>query len=209
VNYLEECPFIKNMSTIRFKNVDDPRVKKIFLKVLSHYKPLQDKKIDLVQRRLKKTTMRAQPVLSTFLGGKHNRRYKIEMNNSVQLPNHIKLEELDDEVLYGWLAHEMGHLMDYLRHGFFGMLKYGLLYLASSNYRMGAERRADLFAIEYGMSDQILATKEYILEKSNLSDKYKARIRKYYMSADEVLMMVEGEEKEELRMDDVNIFDPR
>ncbi len=196
------------MSNIRFRHVRDPRVKKIFLQVLSHYEPLQSRKIDLIQRKLKKTTMRAQPVLSTFFGSKKNRRYKIEMNNKVTLPNHIKLEDLDDDVLFGWLAHEMGHVMDYLRHGFFGMLKYGVLYLISSNFRMGAERRADLFAIEYGMSDKILATKEYILEKSSLSNKYKNRIRKYYMSADEVLMMVEGREEKELRMDDINIFDP-
>ncbi len=196
------------MSLIRFHNVSDTRIKKIFLEVLQNYPTLQNKRIDLVQRKLKKTTMRAQPVLYTLLGPKKKWRYKVEMNNRITLPSHVKLETLDDDVLFGWLAHEMGHLMDYQRHGFWGMIKFGILYLISSNYRMGAERRADLFAIEYGMAEKILATKEYILDKSSLPDHYKSRIRKYYMSADEVLATVEGEEKEELQMDKVNIFDP-
>ena len=51
---------------------------------------------------------------------------------------------------------------------------------------MGAERRADLFAIEHGFGTELMATKNFILDKSTLPERYKKRIRRYYLSPTEL-----------------------
>jgi hypothetical protein len=41
------------------------------------------------------------------------------------------------------------------------------------------------------MKDYILKTKDFILNHAEISDKYKARIKKFYLSPEELMEMVE------------------
>ncbi len=145
--------------------------------------------------------MNAQPILNCRFFNRPRRHYIINLSNNMHLEDRIAIHELPEEVLVGWFAHELGHLCDYLYRSAFSMLRFGVGYLVFPNYRTGAERKADIFAIEHGFADELIATKKYILEKSALPDAYKKRIELYYMSADEVALMVQGKEAEALRMD--------
>lgn len=108
------------------------------------------------------------------------------MSDHLQVAQYIQIEELPREVLIGWFAHELGHIMDYRTRSVLSLLWFVMGYLLFPTHRMGAERRADLFALEQGFGPNLLATKTYILEHSNLPDAYKNRIQKYYLSPTEL-----------------------
>lgn len=79
------------------------------------------------------------------------------------------------------------------------MIVFGLRYLFQQSYLKNAERTADRFAIEHGMYDYIMATKNFILQNADLSPKYKNRIKRLYMSPEEIVQMVNTMDKEEVK----------
>ncbi len=187
------------MSNIIFKHIDHPHIENIFLQALEGYPEIKKHELELVQRSIPKTTMRAQPILDWKFFFKKRRAYRIEMSNHISLSEYIKIEELPEEVLLGWFAHELGHVQDYLHRSGWNMITFAIGYVLFPTFQMGVERRADVFAIQAGFAQAILATKKYILEHSTLPDRYKKRIEKYYMSPDEVALMLA--EEEDLKLD--------
>lgn len=193
------------MPQIHYIDIREERVKRIFEEMLENYPPLHPHRLILQQKKLRKTTMRAQPLMKAYFTRKGYRSFLIQFSNATELDDKISIDEVPDDVLAGWFAHELGHVMDYLHRGFVEMMAFGLRYVSSRRYRKKVEHTADEYAIEYGMASKILATKKFILEHSYLPEKYKERIRKYYMSEKDVHKLVA--ETEEFQPDDANIFD--
>lgn len=177
-----------------FRNVSSDYLKHCFKKAYCKFPKLQRHNVQLQQLAIRGFTMRAQPVFNLQLLSRKTRSYRIQMSNHLQIAQFIKPEDLPEEVLIGWFAHELGHVVDYHRRSVWGMLRFIIGYVGWPTYRAGAERQADLFAIDRGFGEQLMATKIYILEKSDLPDHYKKRIRKYYMSPDELELLINGEE---------------
>lgn len=186
---------------VQFRGLNSEHIKACFLKTYHCYERLHPHPLIVRQRAMERTTMNAQPVLNWRFLSRARRHYLINLSNNMHLEGRIAIHELPEDVLVGWFAHELGHLCDYLHRSALSMVRFGFGYLIFPNYRTGAERKADIYAIEHGFADELIATKKYILEKSALPDAYKKRIELYYMSADEVALMVQGEEEEALRMD--------
>lgn len=189
---------------LSFTGVSSSYLRTTFRDTLARFPRLHAHAITLRQYPIKTTTMRAQPVFNSAYLRKSTRQYRVEISNHTSLSDHIRLEEVPPAVLTGWFAHELGHVIDYLDRGAVGLIGFGLGYLLFPTFVTGAERRADLFAIDHGFGDEILATKRYILEHSSLPDRYKARMQRFYLSADEVnLLLAQRAEavEEDLRMD--------
>ena len=55
---------------------------------------------------------------------------------------------------------------------------------------MEAERNADTFAVEHGMKDYILETKNFILNHAEIDESYKLRMKKFYLSPEEIMDIV-------------------
>lgn len=156
------------------------------MEVLNRYEALHQYDIRLVQKRIKASTMQAQPIVSLkslFTGVK---RYQIKLALYVKDSDQILVSDLPDDVLTGWFAHELGHIVDYEPRSNFGMIIYGLRYLFSDKFKRQAEHEADNIAVMNGFAAEIIATKRYILENDFLGDHYKSIITKYYMSIDDV-----------------------
>lgn len=170
---------------ISFKGVDNEEVKKCFLQVLSKYESLHKYPIILKQRAIKSSTMQAQPILSlrSILGVK---QYQVKLAIYVRDSQSLKVDNLPEDVLIGWFAHELGHVVDYERYNLFQMLSYGLKYMFSDSFKKDAEHAADRIAMENGFKEHILITKRYILEHELLAEGYKDKIRKYYMPIEDV-----------------------
>jgi len=177
--------------TVRFYNIESEFIKSCFFKALAFYPDLQDRRIAVYQRSTGGATMNARPEFNYHFFNKKKRGYAIGVNPVVKVDNVTPIEEVPEQVLIGWFMHELGHLMDYLDRSGWNLLRFGLLYLTSGSFRMGAERRADLFALGQGCADYILAIKKYILEHSDLSDAYKNRIERYYLSPEELALMIQ------------------
>ncbi len=167
---------------------------------LSFYPNLLDTHIKfvIVDPAIKSSVMQAQPELKTMFKPEGQRGYLIRISryfrgDDVSLP----IEEVPQNILIGWIGHELGHIMDYLDRNAFEMARFGIGYLTSRRYLMQAERRADQFAISHGLGENIVATKNFILDHADLPERYKAKIRRLYLSPEETIMLIE-ERKAEL-----------
>jgi|SRR5690554_730211 len=180
-------------TNIKFRNIENERVKNCFLEVYHHFDLSHDYDITLVQKKLKASTMRAQPIMSLktlFTGVK---KYRITLALYVKDSDEFLVSELPDAVLKGWFAHEIGHLVDYEPRSNFGMMVYGLRYIFSKEFKRRVEHDADSIAVANGFAEEILATKRFILENEFLGDDYKSIINKYYMSIDAIELYLEDD----------------
>ncbi|MEO2128909.1 MAG: hypothetical protein ABGW91_12135 [Christiangramia sp.] len=170
---------------------------------LSHYPELKDTPIEFrFKDKIKKSFMQAQPVFSDLFKKRKNRGYIIFMNREFNIEGKkLHIDEVPSQVLTGWLGHELGHVMDYKnRHGF-GLIWFGIKYMTSKNYIREAERAADTYAVNHGLGEYIIATKDFILNESQLSETYKSRIKDLYLSQEEIMVLIDElhEETKELR----------
>jgi hypothetical protein len=188
-NSLNTQKNVQKEVSIEFKDVTNDRVKSIFKKVFMEYEILHDRKIILEQKRLKNTTMQAQPVigLSSFFGNK--RRYKITLAREVR-DTPLKVSQLPTKVLAGWFAHELGHLVDYEKHSNAGLISFGLKYLTSNQMKKEVEHEADSIAIEHGFAYELIATKKFLLESEHISVQYKDQLNEFYMPVTGVEMCI-------------------
>lgn len=162
------------------------------LTALSYFPELKDTEIIFkFKDNIKKSTMQAQPLFTSFFKSRKKRGYIILISRRIQIENEeFTIEDIPSEVVIGWLGHELGHVMDYRNRSSMGMLIFGFKYLFSNRHIKEVERAADTFAIAHGMGDYILKTKNFILDHANLSKRYKDRIRKLYMSPEEVMHLI-------------------
>ncbi|MTI22400.1 hypothetical protein E1176_15315 [Fulvivirga sp. RKSG066] len=160
---------------------------------LSYFPELWKTKIDFVFRdNIKNAVMQAQPRVRTLFKKKVARTYKIKISKFLKLGDQIKpIEEVPHDILVGWLAHELGHVMDYVDRSSFQMIGFGFNYLTSRAFLKNAELEADRYAISHGCADLIIKTKKYILNHEHLPEDYKARIDDLYLSPEEVRLMEE------------------
>lgn len=174
-------------------------IKKEVIEAISFYPELYDTAIEFkFKDNIKKSTMQAQPRFASFFKRKENREYLILISRNIQIEGeHFTMEDIPSDVKVGWLGHELGHVMDYRERTNFGMLIFGIKYLFSSAHIKEVERTADTYAIAHGMGDYILKTKNFILDNASLSEKYKERIRRLYISPEEVMELINENKVEE------------
>ncbi len=171
---------------------------------LSHYPELFNTAIEFkFKDNIKKSTMQAQPRFSSFFNAKENREYVIKISRQIQIDDEeFTITDIPSDVLIGWIGHELGHVVDYSDRTNLGMLIFGINYLFSSQYIRDAERTADTYAVAHGMGDYILKTKDFILENADISEKYKERIRRLYISTEEVMDLI-NEDKVEQEIEEI------
>jgi len=176
------------------KNKNFPKIlKKEIDEALSYFPELWQTRIDFVFKdKIKNAVMQAQPRVKTLFKKKELRTYKIKISRYLTLGDETKpIEEVPHEILVGWIAHELGHVMDYLDRSSFQMIGFGFNYITSKAFLRNAEYEADKFAVEHGCADLIIRTKSFILNHKKLSDDYKDRIDRLYMSPEEVRLLEE------------------
>lgn len=178
---------------IEFGNKMIPKnIEKEALEALSFYPELAETAIEFkFKDNIKKSTMQAQPRFASFFKSKENREYVILISRNIQIEGEkFTMDDIPSDVKVGWIGHELGHVLDYSHRTNVGMLIFGIKYLFSSTHIKEVERAADTFAISHGMGDYILKTKNFILENADLSEKYKERIRRLYISPEEVMELI-------------------
>lgn len=159
---------------------------------LSFYPELEKVEIEFrFKDDIKKSFMQAQPNVGNLFKGKKNRSYNIFISSRFIIEEEeFSMSDVPSEVLIGWLGHELGHIMDYREKSAMGLVIFGIRYITSSNYIKEAERAADTYAVNHGMGEYILATKDFIINHSHLSNAYKERIARLYLSPEEILVLV-------------------
>ena len=168
------------------------QIKEEAIKALTFFPELYDTAIEFkFKNNIKKSTMQAQPRFASFFKAKENREYVILISRKIQIDGEeFTMADIPSDVKVGWIGHELGHIMDYRNRTNMGMVIFGLKYLFSPLHIKEVERAADTYAIQHGMGDYILMTKNFILENTHLSEKYKERIRNLYISPEEVMELI-------------------
>ena len=162
-------------------------------KALAYYPQLKDTKIEFrFKKNIKKSTMQARPTFGSFFKSRKNRNYVILISEKFKIADKEFLtRHIPNDIFIGWIGHELGHIMDYQNRHKINLIWFGLKYLFSQNHIVEAERSADSFAVAHGMEDYILKTKDFILNNADITQSYKDRIKKYYLSPEEIMELVE------------------
>jgi len=170
------------------------------LKALSFYPELVNTPISfLFKKNIKTSVMQAQPVFGSVLGKKKNRRYRINISKDFKLiRSQMPIEQIPDEVMIGWIGHELGHILDYEGKSNLQIMAFGYRYYFHSSFVKHAEMVADSLAVERGMGDYIVATKRFILDHAELPQAYKDKIRRLYLSPDVIVEQVKKLEERKL-----------
>ena len=159
---------------------------------LTYYPQLKDTPIAFrFKKEIKKSTMQAQPTYASIFKSRKNRAYVILISEKFHIEEEIfSILDVEDDVLIGWIGHELGHVMDYRDRSTLNMISFALKYLFSTAHIQEVERAADTYAVKHGMYQYILATKNFILNNTSISPKYKNRIKRLYMSPEEIMELV-------------------
>ncbi|WP_240477952.1 hypothetical protein [Cyclobacterium amurskyense] len=175
-------------------------IRELTLEALSYFPDLINTKIDFqFKNNIHGSVMQAQPkVGSLFVHSKENRAYKIKISRNLFLEdNPIPIEQLPDDVLLGWIGHELGHIQDYIERGSMNLLGFGIKYYLSNSFVTKAEIAADSYAVAHGLGEKIIATKNFVLNHDQIPLAYKQKIEALYLSPGEILSMVDPELGEE------------
>ncbi|MFD0798351.1 hypothetical protein ACFQZJ_12840 [Maribacter chungangensis] len=164
----------------------------------SYYPELKNTNIEFrFKENIKKSTMQAQPTFWSLFKSRKNRKYLVLVSRKFKISGKkFKTTDIEEDILIGWFGHELGHIMDYRNRSSLNLLWFGIKYTFSDRYIKEAERAADSYAVNAGMEDYILRTKRFILDKADITERYKDRIKKYYLSPDEIMLLVKEREVE-------------
>ncbi|WKN43174.1 hypothetical protein [Tunicatimonas pelagia] len=173
------------------KSIPD-EMRSVIIAALSQYPDLVDTRIEFrYEDEIRKSVMQAQPKVMSLLRGKSKRAYIIKISRYLELNNkNLDISTLPFEVLVGWIAHELGHIMDYHDRSGLAMMSFGIKYWLSEKYLKKAERRADMYALRHGLGDEVVKTKKFILNHAEIPNWYKARIKRLYMSPKEYSQLI-------------------
>ena len=176
-------------------------IKQNVLKALSYYPELKNTTISFIFKpNIKSSVMQAQPVFKTLLLGRSARKYRINISEHFKLTNStLPINKIPDDVMIGWIGHELGHIMDYENRSNTGMMSFGYKYYFHSDYVKIAETVADTYAVNHGMGHYIISTKRFILDHADLPKSYKDKISKLYLSPDVIVEQVKKYEAQQLK----------
>ena len=166
-------------------------------KALTYYPDLNECKITFkFKKNIKKSTMQAQPTLSSFFKSRKYRSYQILISEKFKIADkEFSTRDIPSDIFIGWIGHELGHIMDYQNRSKLNLIWFGIKYLLFDNHIIEAEQTADKYAIQHKMEYYILKTKDFILNNAEISETYKNRIKRYYLSPEEIMVLIEDREK--------------
>ena len=194
----EDTTISADLSQFSNRKIIPKIIEESALKALSFYPELMDTHIRFVfKQHISKSVMQAQPVFSTLLLPKSQRKYQINISALFRL-NHaaIPIHQIPENIMIGWIGHELGHIMDYEQRTSWGLVRYGWGYVFSEKYLRKAEAMADTYAVNHGLAEYIVATKRFILNHAELPQVYKDRISRLYLSPDDIVKQVREMEQQ-------------
>lgn len=167
-------------------------IEKPVLTALSYYPELEDVHIKFVfKKNIKGSVMQAQPLPVSIFKSRENRQYQINISSLLKLVHAATpIHQLPENIMIGWIGHELGHIMDYEQRSKWGLVQFGLSYLFSPGHRKQGETSADTYAVNHGLADYIIDTKKFILEHAELPKAYKEKIARLYLSPDAIVEQV-------------------
>ena len=179
------------------KNIIPNKIRERVEVALGYYPQLKNIHIEFkIKKNIKKSTMQARPTFDSFFKSKKDRKFLILISKKFKISDkEFSTLDIPDDIFIGWIGHELGHIMDYQNRSKLNLIWFGLKYLFSENHIVEAERAADGFAVKHKMDDYILKTKNFILNHAEIPEVYKNRMKRYYLSPEEIMVLVKDRDK--------------
>ena len=111
-------------------------------------------------------------------------RYTIFVDDNTEGEG-ILLDSVPFNAQIGILGHEFAHILDYEQRNSGNMIGLGLNYLTEDG-KMKLEKQTDYSTISKGLGWQLYDWSDFVLNKSNASEKYKTYKRKFYLQPIEI-----------------------
>lgn len=131
-------------------------------------------------------TMLAQPQMDNNILNKIKRKYIIYVNNNKGRLKGLDFSKMSRDIQVGWIAHELGHIVDYSKRGAMSMAGMGWNYVSSPKFKHKVEQAADIIAINRGFGMELKKGVEYLLSHPEVSLKYKLKIKEHYLSVADI-----------------------
>jgi len=170
--------------SLHFKGPHKKHFKQIAEEVYSSYSELHPYDIYIERGTIKSSTMYARPVFRLKALWEGFDHYRLKVAFHVRDSQNLKVNHLDLNVLKGWIAHEMGHLVDYLDRSVLEMAIYGVRYIWSKKFAKEVEHKADKIAVYHGFYEAIKATKRFLFFHEEIHPSYSEKLKSTYMSLD-------------------------
>lgn len=192
VRYLDSVEFASKMDSLReacsYHKTLIPQFETEILSALSYYPELDSTKIIFKKAKIK-ASLNARPTVgSLFFRRKSKRTYiiRIKPNEGDSIAT---LEEVGFNGAVGVLGHELNHVVDYSNRGFFGII--GRLFnYGSKKGKQKFEGEIDRMTVEKGLGWQLYDWEDYVLNKSNAKEKYKAYKKAIYYTPEEIITLI-------------------
>ncbi|OQX79420.1 MAG: hypothetical protein B6D61_03610 [Bacteroidetes bacterium 4484_249] len=161
------------------------------LLALSYFPELDSTTVVFKENKIR-TTLNTRPtMLSLIFRKREKRKYVIRINNS-QKKEKILLNELPFNASVGILGHEYSHIIDYNNRGFFGVLKRAFSYLSKKS-KSKFEKKIDTNTINRGLGWQLYDLSDYILNKSDATEKYKKFKKRTYLTPKDIKVIIDNQ----------------
>lgn len=160
-------------------------VEEVFYRAIAHYPELKNAYIFVVEERFYgiQHTLRCYPPLLSLFWKKENQVIPIVINTHKNIA--MPFDSLSEEHKIGILAHEMGHICEYLPLSSWELVLLGLRFAFSKKFIYKFEKNADKFAISRGCGEYLLEERECFSEKA--CGLYVNYAHTVYMSPAEIL----------------------
>ena len=160
-------------------------IEEVFYRAISHYPELKDVYLFVVEEKFYgiQHTLRCYPPLLSLFSKKENRVIPIVINKHKNIA--MSFNTLSKEHKIGILAHEMGHICEYLPLSSWELVLLGLRFAFSKKFIYNLEQNADKFAISRGCGEYLLEERERFAERA--SGLYVNYAHTVYMSPAEIV----------------------
>ncbi len=153
------------------------------LTALSYFPELKNTNIVFKQGCIR-TTMNTRPRIISLLKNRKKRIYIIRINTSKK-DSIVSLYETPFNAQVGIIGHELSHCIDYSGRNFWGIMQ-RLFDYGSKKRKAKFEREIDRMTINRGLRWQLYDWANYVLYKSDATQKYKRFKRRTYMKPEEI-----------------------
>lgn len=164
-------------------------ISSVYKKVIQYYPDLEDENIEISFESIS-STMLSQPVISWSNIFREKRKYIIKINNDFESNKTLDYRTMSEEILIGWLGHELSHIVDYKDRNFLSIIGIGFNYVVSKSFKSEVENFADKNTIYRGLGDELLLGVEYSTGSADISSAYKAKLVNDYYSAEELKAII-------------------
>lgn len=133
----------------------------------------------------------SRPNLFTMFGSKKNWEFRVIVSSqSSENMDPILLKNLPFDAQVAILAHEIAHTEHYQQYGFWQLLKFGLMYAISSEFRATHERSTDESVIYHGLGWQLFEYAKFVRTDPEAAPHYenmKDFLDKNYLTPTEIM----------------------